>query len=81
MGDLKLGDEGARLLAGSVSFRPVTLNLGENDIGPEGSAALAVSPFLGRLRDLNLGDNKIGDAGLTALALAAPPGHYPAEAV
>lgn len=44
------------------------LNLYRNQIGDEGMAALAASPYLQNLTFLNLDWNNIGDEGLAALA-------------
>ena len=60
----RLGEEGARALAGSPHLAKLTeLDLGENRIGDEGARALAGSPHLAKLTTLHLEGNQIGDEG------------------
>jgi uncharacterized protein (TIGR02996 family) len=60
--------DGARVLAG-VPFRClVHLDLGANEIGDPGLAALAASPGLRSLRVLRLGATDLGPEGVEALA-------------
>ncbi len=58
----KIGDEGARALAGSPYLAALfSLNLCENEIGDEGARALAGSPHLAALSSLDLFNNRIED--------------------
>jgi len=75
----KLGDGGAETLAAGLSaapahgFKLTTLNLTNNDIGDDGTRALAEAlPRNQALQTLNLGRNEIGDDGARALAEALP---------
>jgi uncharacterized protein (TIGR02996 family) len=68
----RVGDAGAAALAGSkllgrVLAKNPTLDLRQNAIGPEGAAALAMSPRLRTAADLDLSANELGDGGLRSL--------------
>ena len=62
-----LGVEGAIALCSQPTFRLTTLDLGSNDIGNDGAAALARCPQLADLRRLDLPTNAVGNLGLEAL--------------
>lgn len=65
----RLGDAGARRLAGSPHVAGVReLNLSSTGIGDDGAAALAAANHFHHLSELYLGNNRIGDAGARALA-------------
>jgi len=71
---------GATLTASGPGFLAATLRsvevlrLGSCGLTPEGLAALASSPHLGRLRELHLRDNLVGDAGVAELVRGDLPG-------
>ncbi|MGL4550831.1 MAG: TIGR02996 domain-containing protein [Gemmataceae bacterium] len=67
----RISDAGLHALAAAAPPRLETLDLSGNVIGNDGAAALADSPFFGRLRRVALSNNRVGDAG--ALALAGSP--------
>ena len=69
-----IGDEGCQTIAGALQFASLRgLELPNNEIGPDGIAALAASPHLRGLRDLDLAGgsnsaNMIGPEGAAHLA-------------
>ena len=87
LGEVGMGDEGARALLAPLAAAPRAagpplpalkrLELRDNAIGDAGAAALAAAlPGAPALRELYLSRNAIGDAGAAALAAAeaAAPG-------
>ena len=69
LNSVKLGDTGARVLAGSSRLSGLRrLWLTQNKISDAGAAALADSPQLGGLEDLDLWKNNLTDAGVRSLA-------------
>jgi uncharacterized protein (TIGR02996 family) len=76
LGRCRLGDAGARVLAGAPWLAGIEETyLSGNDFGPKGAAALGRVPFR-CLEDLDLFNNPLGDAGAAAL-MASP--HLPAH--
>ncbi len=65
----RIGDEGARALAGCLRLANLSvLILSGNNLGDEGVRALAESPHIMNLSRLILWDNRVGDEGAKALA-------------
>jgi uncharacterized protein (TIGR02996 family) len=66
-----LGDEGARVLAKTLSTRTIPLlSLNVGGTGIEGSGMTALVDALNGIRSLALTGNSVGDEGLTAIAKA-----------
>ena len=62
----RIGDEGAKAIAATVSPQLTSLYLDDNSIGAEGAKAIA--EHLPQLTSLDLGRNSIGDEGAKAIA-------------
>ncbi len=67
--NLKIGDEGAKVLAGLELLSQVSrLELGNNEISDEGLAPLMSSPHINNLKILNLKSNRITAQGALLIA-------------